>query len=110
DIGGVDSGLRRGRTSIRGASRQYPTNTGKVPPLLALLNDGHDLFFGVGTDIAKISRKRSKSDNHGHGNGIEYARAGRMLSKGETSHKLSHWPIPTRDDTEAMKETHQGLE
>ncbi|GKC57241.1 ribonuclease H-like domain-containing protein, partial [Tanacetum coccineum] len=34
------------------------------------------------TDNAKISRKRSKPDNHGHGNGIECARAGRMLSKG----------------------------
>ncbi|GJV51359.1 putative ribonuclease H-like domain-containing protein [Tanacetum coccineum] len=34
-----------------------------------------------GTDIAKISRKRSKPDNHGHGNGIECAKAGRMLSK-----------------------------
>ncbi|GJU38558.1 reverse transcriptase domain-containing protein [Tanacetum coccineum] len=33
------------------------------------------------TDIAKISRKRSKPDKHGHGNGIECARAGRMLSK-----------------------------
>ncbi|GJY63562.1 reverse transcriptase domain-containing protein [Tanacetum coccineum] len=35
----------------------------------------------IGTDIAKISRKRSKHDKHGHGNGIECARAGRMLSK-----------------------------
>ncbi|GJZ66273.1 hypothetical protein Tco_0622969 [Tanacetum coccineum] len=34
-----------------------------------------------GTDIAKISRKRSKPDNHGHGNGIECAKSGRMLSK-----------------------------
>ncbi|GKE67150.1 hypothetical protein Tco_1521311, partial [Tanacetum coccineum] len=34
------------------------------------------------TDIAKISKKRSKPDNHGHGNGIENTRAGRMLSKG----------------------------
>ncbi|GJS09619.1 hypothetical protein Tco_0366415, partial [Tanacetum coccineum] len=33
------------------------------------------------TDIAKISRKRSKPDNHEHGNGIECARSGRMLSK-----------------------------
>ncbi|GJV12789.1 hypothetical protein Tco_1354330 [Tanacetum coccineum] len=33
------------------------------------------------TDIAKISRKRSKPDKHGHGNGIECAKAGRMLSK-----------------------------
>ncbi|GJW78128.1 ribonuclease H-like domain-containing protein [Tanacetum coccineum] len=34
------------------------------------------------TDIAKISRKQSKPDKHGHGNGIECAKAGRMLSKG----------------------------
>ncbi|GJZ88395.1 hypothetical protein Tco_0660177 [Tanacetum coccineum] len=34
-----------------------------------------------GTDIAKISRKRSKLDKHGHGNGKECTRAGRMLSK-----------------------------
>ncbi|GJX75380.1 reverse transcriptase domain-containing protein [Tanacetum coccineum] len=33
------------------------------------------------TDIAKISRKRSKPDKHGHENGIECTRAGRMLSK-----------------------------
>ncbi|GJW89556.1 hypothetical protein Tco_0167109 [Tanacetum coccineum] len=35
----------------------------------------------IGTDIAKISRKRSKPDKHGHGNGIECVKAGRMLSK-----------------------------
>ncbi|GKF98498.1 hypothetical protein Tco_0297281, partial [Tanacetum coccineum] len=33
------------------------------------------------TDIVKISRKRSKPDKYGHENGIECARAGRMLSK-----------------------------
>ncbi|GJV75524.1 hypothetical protein Tco_1507108 [Tanacetum coccineum] len=33
------------------------------------------------TDIAKISRKRLKPDNHGHGNGMECAKAKRMLSK-----------------------------
>ncbi|GJT03057.1 hypothetical protein Tco_0824226 [Tanacetum coccineum] len=32
------------------------------------------------TDIAKITTKRSKPDKHGHGNGIECAKAGRMLS------------------------------
>ncbi|GJR45898.1 hypothetical protein Tco_1314001 [Tanacetum coccineum] len=35
-----------------------------------------------GTDITKISRKRSKPNNHGHGNGKDNTRAGRMLSKG----------------------------
>ncbi|GJR51095.1 hypothetical protein Tco_1401616 [Tanacetum coccineum] len=34
-----------------------------------------------GTDIAKISRKWSKPDKHGHGNRKENTRAGRMLSK-----------------------------
>ncbi|GJT56266.1 hypothetical protein Tco_0991320 [Tanacetum coccineum] len=33
------------------------------------------------TDIAKISGKRLKPDKHGYGNGIECARARRMLSK-----------------------------
>ncbi|GJY72034.1 putative ribonuclease H-like domain-containing protein [Tanacetum coccineum] len=33
------------------------------------------------TDIAKISRKQSKPDNHRHRKGIECAKAGRMLSK-----------------------------
>ncbi|GJY64888.1 hypothetical protein Tco_0466348 [Tanacetum coccineum] len=38
-----------------------------------------------GTDIAKISRKRSKPDKHGHGKGKENTRAGRMLSKNASS-------------------------
>ncbi|GKB17999.1 hypothetical protein Tco_0851922 [Tanacetum coccineum] len=41
----------------------------------------------TGTDIAKITRKRSKPDKHGHGNGIENTRAGRMLSKGSNDWK-----------------------
>ncbi|GJU49573.1 reverse transcriptase domain-containing protein [Tanacetum coccineum] len=41
------------------------------------------------TDIAKISRKRLKSDKHGHGNGIECARAGRMLSKVNKSQRMN---------------------
>ncbi|GKG56313.1 hypothetical protein Tco_0577388, partial [Tanacetum coccineum] len=40
---------RRGQTEdIRAMSRQNPTNTGNVPPLLALANNGHDLILGVG--------------------------------------------------------------
>ncbi|GJS78993.1 retrovirus-related pol polyprotein from transposon TNT 1-94 [Tanacetum coccineum] len=39
------------------------------------------LVHRIGTDNAKIARKRSKPDNHRHGNGIECANAGRMLSK-----------------------------
>ncbi|GKD67909.1 reverse transcriptase domain-containing protein, partial [Tanacetum coccineum] len=48
-----------------------------------LIPFGRGLSFDViiGTDIAKISRKWSKPDKHGHRNGIECARAGRMLSK-----------------------------
>ncbi|GJX48641.1 putative reverse transcriptase domain-containing protein [Tanacetum coccineum] len=38
-----------------------------------------------GTNIVKISRKWSKLDNHGHGNGIKCAKAGRMLSKDNKS-------------------------
>ncbi|GJV42856.1 hypothetical protein Tco_1427392 [Tanacetum coccineum] len=40
-----------------------------------------DESVSCGTDIAKISRKWSKLDNHGHGKGKENTRAGRMLSK-----------------------------
>ncbi|GKF83772.1 hypothetical protein Tco_0248670, partial [Tanacetum coccineum] len=36
---------------------------------------------GKGTDIAKITRKRSKPNKRGHGNGKECTRAERMLSK-----------------------------
>ncbi|GJX01870.1 ribonuclease H-like domain-containing protein [Tanacetum coccineum] len=35
--------------------------------------------------LQKISRKRSKPDNHGHGKGKENTKAGRMLSKSYTS-------------------------
>ncbi|GKC56276.1 hypothetical protein Tco_1083874 [Tanacetum coccineum] len=42
----------------------------------------------VGTDNAKILRKRSKPDKHGHGNGIKCAKAGRMLSKDNKSQPL----------------------
>ncbi|GKC04877.1 hypothetical protein Tco_0996487 [Tanacetum coccineum] len=33
------------------------------------------------TNIANFTRKQLKPEKHGHGNGIEYAKAGRMLSK-----------------------------
>ncbi|GJR55972.1 retrovirus-related pol polyprotein from transposon TNT 1-94 [Tanacetum coccineum] len=49
----------------------------------------HPLENVFGTDIAKISRKWSKPDKHGHGNGIECARAGRMLSKKQTALAIS---------------------
>ncbi|GKD91458.1 hypothetical protein Tco_1366965 [Tanacetum coccineum] len=61
------------------------------------------------TDIAKISRKRSKPDNHGHGNGIECAKARRMLSKSYTSRNALIGGNPKGYDTRTMKETHQDL-
>ncbi|GJZ11835.1 hypothetical protein Tco_0546594 [Tanacetum coccineum] len=41
-----------------------------------------------GTDIAKILRKRSKLEKHGHGKGKENTRARRMLSKVNKSQPL----------------------
>ncbi|GJT21407.1 hypothetical protein Tco_0891344 [Tanacetum coccineum] len=64
----------------------------------------------LGTDIAKISRKLSKPDKHGHGNGIENTRAGRMLSKSYTSPNAPIGGNPKGNDTRTMKETHQGLD
>ncbi|GJT63414.1 hypothetical protein Tco_1006947 [Tanacetum coccineum] len=52
------------------------------------------------TDIAKISRKRSKPDNHGHGNGIECAKAGRMLSKVNKSQLMVNTGQPQKDKTQ----------
>ncbi|GKB94042.1 hypothetical protein Tco_0980179 [Tanacetum coccineum] len=66
-----------------------PAIASKMPYFVALV-----AFLGaraivvkmaLGTDIAKITRKRLKPDNHGHGNGKENTRAGRMLSKSYTS-------------------------
>ncbi|GKA89583.1 retrovirus-related pol polyprotein from transposon TNT 1-94 [Tanacetum coccineum] len=62
------------------------------------------------TDIAKISRKRSKPDKHVHKNEIECARVGRMLSKSYTSPIAPISGNPKGNDTRAMKETHQDLE
>ncbi|GJU60473.1 hypothetical protein Tco_1238239 [Tanacetum coccineum] len=64
----------------------------------------------AGTDIAKISRKWSKPDNHGHRNGIECAKAERMLSKSYTSSNALIGGNPKGNDTRTMKETHQGLD
>ncbi|GKC43278.1 putative hypoxia induced protein, domain-containing protein [Tanacetum coccineum] len=63
----------------------------------------------TGTDIAKIARKWSKPDNHGHGNGIECAKAGRMLSKSYTSPNALIGQFPKGNDTEAREKTHQGV-
>ncbi|GJU98814.1 ribonuclease H-like domain-containing protein, partial [Tanacetum coccineum] len=50
------------------------------------------------TDIAIISRKRSKLDNHGHGNGIECAKARRKLLKLR----------PLKYDAEILERAHTG--
>ncbi|GJU34808.1 hypothetical protein Tco_1183162 [Tanacetum coccineum] len=74
------------------------------------LNEDECFDPGGGTDNAKISRKRLKPDKHGHGNGIGCARAGRMLSKSNTSPNALIGSNLKGNDTEAMKETHQGLD
>ncbi|GKE59385.1 hypothetical protein Tco_1498570, partial [Tanacetum coccineum] len=52
------------------------------------------------TDIAKISRKRSKPDNHGHRNGKENTRAGRMLTKVNKSQLMVNNGQPQKDKTQ----------
>ncbi|GKF68392.1 hypothetical protein Tco_0198071 [Tanacetum coccineum] len=46
-------------------------------------DDGDLLLFrdGLGTDNAKISRKRSKSDKHGHGNGRAHKEPGKCYQR-----------------------------
>ncbi|GJU02004.1 hypothetical protein Tco_1112342 [Tanacetum coccineum] len=58
------------------------------------------------TDIAKITRKRSKPDKLGHGNGIECAKAGRMLSKSYTSPIAPIGGNPKGNDTRAKEKAH----
>ncbi|GJT87802.1 carotenoid cleavage dioxygenase 7, chloroplastic [Tanacetum coccineum] len=69
-------------------------------------NIKHDMESYPSTDIAKISRKRLKPDKHEHGNGIEYARAGRMLSKSYTSPNALIGQFPKGNDTRGLKKTH----
>ncbi|GJS66834.1 hypothetical protein Tco_0681398 [Tanacetum coccineum] len=63
------------------------------------------------TNNAKITRKQSKPDKHGHGNGIECAKAGRMLSWSTVSLTSSKAPIgqySKGNDTRAKEKTHQS--
>ncbi|GJZ81243.1 ribonuclease H-like domain-containing protein, partial [Tanacetum coccineum] len=46
-------------------------------------------MIDICTDIAKISRKRLKPDNHGHGNGIECAKARENAIKGLQKSKVN---------------------
>ncbi|GJX07924.1 RNA-directed DNA polymerase, eukaryota, reverse transcriptase zinc-binding domain protein [Tanacetum coccineum] len=59
--------------------------TFNIEPNAPVINNvdelNEDECFDPGEDIAKTSRKRLKPDKHEHGNEIECARAGRMLSK-----------------------------
>ncbi|GJX00489.1 retrovirus-related pol polyprotein from transposon TNT 1-94 [Tanacetum coccineum] len=76
------------------------------------------LIYCMSTDIAKIISERSKPDKHGHENGKECTRAGKMLSKTiqGIKYKLaeyyitkrSHWPIPTRRMPHWNEESTQG--
>ncbi|GKE57092.1 hypothetical protein Tco_1496277, partial [Tanacetum coccineum] len=59
------------------------------------------------TDIAKISRKRLKPDNHGHENGIECAKDGRMLSKSITSPNALIGQSPQRECYVDCEKTHK---
>ncbi|GJZ89662.1 hypothetical protein Tco_0661444 [Tanacetum coccineum] len=60
------------------------------------------------TDIAKITRKRSKPDKHGHGKGKENTRAGRMLSKSYTSPNAPIDGNLKGNDARAKEKTHQS--
>ncbi|GJZ82586.1 hypothetical protein Tco_0647759 [Tanacetum coccineum] len=53
------------------------------------------IFAEWGTDIAKITRKRSKPDKHGHGNG-KSAQELRVSSKGQQSQPWSTLGQPTK--------------
>ncbi|GKB82782.1 putative reverse transcriptase domain-containing protein, partial [Tanacetum coccineum] len=55
--------------------------------------------FTKSTDIAKISRKQLKPVKHGHGNGIEYARAGRKVNKGQQRCHVGNPCIPKSNPT-----------
>ncbi|GJT18740.1 putative ribonuclease H-like domain-containing protein [Tanacetum coccineum] len=102
------------------------TSTTKAEYVAAtnLLTKGFDAgrfqYLVSSTDNAKIARKRSKPDNYGHGNGIECAKAGRMLSKYvQKKHKrvksrmhaadlCAHVMIKGQDIREPMIEKNEG--
>ncbi|GJX70544.1 hypothetical protein Tco_0307715, partial [Tanacetum coccineum] len=48
-----------------------------------------EVSYSKCTDKAKISRKRSKLDNHGHGNGIECAKAGECYQGQDWKERLT---------------------
>ncbi|GKB77168.1 hypothetical protein Tco_0944063 [Tanacetum coccineum] len=63
-----------------------------------LINDMHT----IGTDIAKISRKRLKPDKHGHGNGRAHKEPGECYQKSTVK-------APTLYDSHTIVKTHAAL-
>ncbi|GKA76174.1 hypothetical protein Tco_0782552 [Tanacetum coccineum] len=59
--------------------------------------NSNGLVRSIGTDNAKITRKRSKPDKHGHGNEKECTRARRMLSKSTIG---QHWSSTRRQNSQ----------
>ncbi|GKA16735.1 hypothetical protein Tco_0696572 [Tanacetum coccineum] len=72
-------------------------------------NNQASVCVTTGTDIAKISREQSKLDKHEHGNGIEYAKAGRMLSKSNTSPNALIGQSPQRECYADCEKTHKDV-
>ncbi|GJW14425.1 hypothetical protein Tco_0018558 [Tanacetum coccineum] len=50
------------------------------------------IFFKKGTDIAKITRERSKPDKHGHGNGKTIQEPGECYQRNDVESYTSHEP------------------
>ncbi|GJT35682.1 reverse transcriptase domain-containing protein [Tanacetum coccineum] len=66
----------------------------------------------ISTDIAEISRKRSKPDKHGHEKGKRIQELEECYQRSTKSYTSPNAPIggnPKGNDTRAMKETHQDL-
>ncbi|GKC76487.1 reverse transcriptase domain-containing protein [Tanacetum coccineum] len=59
------------------------------------------------TDIAKISRKRSKPDKHGHGKGKRIQEPGECYQRDKRHISPLIGQYPKGNDTRTMKETHQ---
>ncbi|GJX29196.1 hypothetical protein Tco_0237275 [Tanacetum coccineum] len=96
-----DYGTKRGRHSTFASS----SPTFDRPSSSNHIDDDND-EDDEGMDIAKLLRKRLKPDKHGHRNGIECARDGRMLSKSITSSLTLIGQFLKGNDSEASEETY----
>ncbi|GJY12367.1 hypothetical protein Tco_0381676 [Tanacetum coccineum] len=68
------------------------------------------LVHHIGTDIAKITRKRSKPDKHGHGKGKRIQEPGECYQRQSlTSQEAPIGQNPHRSTRSYWKETHQSL-